>query len=358
VIPAPDAAWGELPVEITAEELGNLTVGLRGPVAVTGATGFVGSHFAETLVRGGIRPRLLVRDPRRVVGELTGFVDLVAGSLEDDDALGALVSGCGTLFHLAGVVRAGSAAEFDRGNRLGTERLVAALRRAAPAARLVHVSSLAAAGPSAEPAGKAPDEPAAPVSAYGRSKLGAETAARAASEWVIVRPPAIYGPRDTDVLQFFRLAARGLVPLPAGERWVTTAFVSDVVRALLAAGSGDVPGGRVLHVGDPRPMTMRSLIAGLAAAGGVSARVIAVPAVLLRGAGRIGDLLQRLGARRVALTSDKAGELLARHWTARTEGSLRRLGVAGSVPFAQGATATWAWYREHGWLPRAKMTGR
>jgi nucleoside-diphosphate-sugar epimerase len=196
-----------------------------------------------------------------------------------------------------------------------------------------------------------------PVSAYGRSKLASERAARGSGRWVIVRPPAIYGPRDTDVLQFFRLAARGIVPLPAGERWVTTAFVSDVVRALFAAGSGDLLGG-VLHVGDPGPLTMRALIGELAAAGGVRARVIAVPAALLRGAGLVGDLLQRLGARGVALTSDKAGELLARHWTARTEESMRRLGVAGSVPFAVGAAATWSWYRAHDWLPRAKIADR
>jgi nucleoside-diphosphate-sugar epimerase len=349
--------WRALPVEISADEIAGLTAGVRAPVALTGATGFVGSHLAEACVRTALRPRLLVRDPRRLLPELAGRADLVTGSLEDAGALDALVAGCGTVFHLAGVVRAGSAAEFDRGNRAGTERLVAALRRNAPDARLVHVSSLAAAGPSAEPSGVAPDDAPAPVSAYGRSKLAGERAAREWGRCVVVRPPAIYGPRDTDVLQFFRLAARGIVPLPAGERWVTTAFVSDVVRTLLAAGSGDVL-GRVLHVGDPGPLTMRALIAELAAAGGVRARVVEVPAGLLRVAGRVGDLLQRLGARGVALTSDKAGELLARHWTARTEESLRRLGVTGSVPFALGAAATWAWYRERGWLPRAKIAAR
>jgi nucleoside-diphosphate-sugar epimerase len=357
VRPAPDAPWRELPVEITADELGRLTAGLRPPVAVTGATGFVGSHLGVALVRSGVRPRLLVRDPRRLVPELAGQAELVVGSLEDDAALAALAAGCGTVFHLAGVVRAGNAAEFDRANRLGTERLVAAIRQRAPDAGLVHASSLAATGPSAEPAGRRPEEAPAPISAYGRSKLAGEQAAHGVGRWLVVRPPAIFGPRDIDVLQFFRLAARGVVPLPAGERWVTTAYVADVVRALLAAGSGD-RWLRVLHVGDPQPMTMRGLIAALAGAGGVRARTVEIPAVLVRVAGRGGNLLQRLGARRVALTSDKAGELLARHWTARTEESMRCIGVAGSVPFGVGATATWAWYREHGWLPRAKIADR
>jgi len=354
---ADEAPWQDLPTEISDEELRQLTAGMREPVAMTGATGFIGAHVVEVLDRAGIRPRVLVRDSRRLLPVLGDRVDQIAGSLEDAAALESLVGGCGTVFHLAGVVRAGSAAEFDRGNRVGTERLVAALRQGGPAARLVHVSSLAAAGPSADPAGTSPDDPPAPVSAYGRSKLAAETAVRTASEWVIVRPPAVFGPRDIDVLQFFRLAARGLVPLPAGERWVTTAFVVDVVRALLAAGSGEA-WGKVLHVGDPRPMTMRALIAAIAAAGGVRTRVVPVPAALVRGAGLVGDLFQRLGARGVALTSDKAEELLARHWTARTEDSTRRLGLAGSVPLGAAAGVTWSWYRERGWVPRAKIAAR
>ena len=354
---AASCSWQDLPVEIAPEELQRLTGGMQGPVAVTGATGFVGSHLAAALVRAGLRPRLLVRDPGRLDRGLTGHAELVKGSLEDDAALAALVTGCGTVFHLAGVVRAGSAAVFDRANRVGTERLVAACRSRAAAAGFVHVSSLASAGPSPEPGGRSPEDTPAPTSAYGRSKLASERAAREARKWVVVRPPAIFGPRDTDVLHFFRLASRGLVPLPAGDRWVTTAYVADVVRALLAAGSGGV-WGRVLHVGDPRAMTMRALIAALAEAGGVRARVVEVPAVLLRAAGRVGDLLQGIGARGVALTSDKARELLARHWTARTEESMRRLGVAGSAPFGSAATATWAWYRERGWLPRAKIGDR
>ena len=102
---------------------------------------------------------------------------------------------------------------------------------------------------------------------------------------------------------------------------------------------------------------MRRLISALAAAGGVRARAISVPPVLVFAAGRVGDVLQRLGFRSVAVTSDKARELLARHWSARTAESLRSLGLGGFVPFADGARATWAWYRQHRWLPHAKIRG-
>ena len=147
-------------------------------------------------------------------------MEWVQGSLEDTEALKRLVAGAGTVFHLAGVVRAGSEADFDRGNRGGTANLVAAVREAAPEARLVHVSSLAAVGPSPDPAGVGPEAEPSPISSYGRSKLAAESEVRALGEgfwWAIVRPPAIYGPRDTDIFEFFRMADRGLVAAPGGR---------------------------------------------------------------------------------------------------------------------------------------------
>jgi hypothetical protein len=103
---------------------------------------------------------------------------------------------------------------------------------------------------------------------------------------------------------------------------------------------------------------MDELLSRLAGAGGVRARIVPVPAWALRLAGRAGDLAHALGVRSVALTSDKARELLARHWSADTGPSLRALGIDGFVPFERGAAQTWAWYRDHGWLPRAKIGGQ
>ena len=346
-------SWKQLPVEIGDGELGRWLPGIRQPVAITGATGFVGSHLAEALVRGGVRPRVLARDPGRLLPELRERCEVVVGDVEDAASVARLAAGCGTLLHLAGRLRAATAADFDRTNRGGAENVVGAL--SASGARLVYVSSLAAAGPSADPAGKGPDDDPAPISAYGRSKLAGELAVRTyAGAWAIVRPPAIYGPRDIDVLQFFKLAARGLVPLPAGERWVSVAHVADVVRAILAAAAGAATSA-VAHLGEPAPHELRSMIRALAAAGGVRARTLSLPAAVVRIAGAAGDALQRLGFRDVALTGDKAEELLARHWSARTASSYELLRLNGFVPFPAGAAATWEWYRQRGWLPHAKI---
>jgi len=322
------------------------------PIAVTGGTGFLGSHLVETLCAAGIKPRVLARDPVSPRWIAPAPVSWVEGSLTEPDGLLRLVEGAGTVLHLAGVVRAGSAAEFDRGNRIGTANLVQAVGAVAPSARFVYVSSLAAAGPSDDPTGIGPEAEPAPISHYGRSKLAAEESVRTLGEdnaWSIVRPPAIYGPRDTDVFEFFRMVNRGLVALPAGERWLTVAWVGDVVRSILAAGATE-DSGAVYHLGGPAPMRLEELIRVLAEAGGLSARLLRVPAGLVAGAGLVGSILQRCGWRSLALTRDKTRELLARHWTARTEDSLVALGVSEGTVFADGCRETWAWYRDQGWL--------
>lgn len=345
---------GELSAELQESEMISLCRGVAAPVALTGATGFVGRHVLAALRGAAVPRRVLARGAGRITGAGEGE-EVVPGALEDETALRRLVHGAGTVVHVAGLVRAGRAADFEQVNAGGTACLLAAMAATAPSARLVYVSSLAAAGPSATPAGRHPKDPPAPISAYGRSKLRGEELVRGwPGDWVIVRPPAVYGPGDRDVLQFFKLAARGVVPLPAGERWVTVTFVTDVVRAVLAACQRG--GGKVFHLGEPQPYRLDELIFALARAGELPRpRVFPVPPLLLRAAGLGGNALWRLGARGVALTSDKARELLARHWTSSTTDSLLELGLTGFVPFAQGARVTWAWYRQQGWVARATI---
>jgi nucleoside-diphosphate-sugar epimerase len=320
-------------------------------VAVTGGTGFVGSHLVDTLVAAGVELRVLVRDPASPRWIADRSVEWVAGSLEEKASLGTLVAGAGTVFHSAGVVTADTADAFEDANRGGTRRLVSSVREQAPSARLVYVSSLAAVGPAADPFGVGPEADPAPVSDYGRSKRNGELEVEATGDdlwWVVVRPPAIYGPRDTDMYELFKMAANGLALVPSGERWITVVHVADVVRCLLAAACGEPH--RVYHIGDPTPYELEGVFHRMAAADGRRVRVVRVPPAMVGLLANVATPLRRLGLLRTALTRDKAREALQNYWTSRTVDSLEILAVGDQVPLDEGARSTWAWYRETGWL--------
>jgi nucleoside-diphosphate-sugar epimerase len=276
----------------------------------------------------------------------------VEGSLEAPESLDRLVAGAGTVLHLAGVVTADSADGFDRANRDGTARLMDAVRAGAPHARIVYVSSLAAAGPASGPAGIGPEADPSPVSDYGRSKLGGELAVASLGDgvrWCIVRPPAIYGPRDTDMYELFKMAGSGIAAIPAGERWLTVAYVADVVVDVLAAAATEVD-DRVFHLGEPEPLRLDDLIRRLGAADGRRVRILKVPPATVLVLARAAIPLRRLGLWRTALTRDKAREAMQRFWTSRTADSLARLGTGAPTDLESGAATTWAWYRHWGWL--------
>lgn len=335
---------------VTLDSVADSLQSLVAPVALTGGTGFVGSHLVDVLCAGGVEPRVLVRSRDRARWISRCPVRWVDGDLGDAEALRRLVEGAGTVIHLAGVLRGANAARFMEGNRDGTRRLVEAVSQHAPGAGLVQVSSQAAVGPADREVGATVDIEPNPISAYGRSKWAAEQSVRRFDgRWSVLRPPAVYGPRDTDVFEFFKMASRGLLAAPRGERWVTLAHVADVVRAVLA--TAVVGGaGATYHVGalNARPMT--TVLRAIAETGGLTARLVPIPTSICRGVGWAGSALRRLGMANIPLSRDKIEEILAQHWVLETRSSLRRLGLAEPISLEGGLGETWDWYRRIGWL--------
>ncbi|HEY6105649.1 MAG TPA: NAD-dependent epimerase/dehydratase family protein, partial [Anaeromyxobacteraceae bacterium] len=146
---------------------------------LTGATGFIGLTLAERLRARGDAVRALARASSRVE-ELSALgVDLVRGDVTDPRSLPAAVDGCEAVVHLAGLTKALGPEEYRRVNVLGARHLAAACSEARPGPVLVLVSSLAAAGPALAGRPRREEDPPAPVSDYGRSKLEGEQEVRA-----------------------------------------------------------------------------------------------------------------------------------------------------------------------------------
>lgn len=317
---------------------------LQSEVAVTGGTGFVGSHLIDTLHAAGIKPRILVRNPARARWISGETERVVPGSMEDTASLEHLVDGVGLVFHLAGALRAPSEAEFIKGNAGGTGRLIEAIQRKNPNARLVYCSSQAALGPSEDPEGLGTEAEPHPISSYGRSKAAAETLVRRSDlSWSIVRPPAIFGPRDRDVFEFFKMAERGFVLWPAGERLLSVACVDDVLRSLLAIACQWTP-GRIHHVVPYAPIRMEDLLRLIGQGSGRPCRYLGIPPGLLQVAGWGGSALRLLGLRNIPLSRDKVREILAKHWVLKSEAISPE--IPGGRSLAENIALSWDWYRQ------------
>lgn len=320
---------------------------------VTGATGFVGGHLIETLVRHGHEVTALVRSPERARGLAAQGVRLVEGDLAARAALATACAGQDVVFHVAGVVAARSDAEYLAANRDGTAALLEAATHAG-SRRFVLVSSLAAAGPSQRGQPLQGHEPPAPVTAYGRSKLAAEDVVRAGPlPWTIVRPPMVYGPRDREVFKAFQLADRtgGLAPVFGdGSQELSAVFAPDLAEALLAAAEPDATVGGTYVACHPETFTVADFSGAVARSVGRTPRLLRIPPPVGRGLLSLIGAAAGLAGQATVLNADKANEFFAPAWTGDPAPLARDARWQATTAIATGLPATARWYRDAGWL--------
>jgi dihydroflavonol-4-reductase len=324
---------------------------------VTGANGFVGAHLVRELLGAGWEVCAMMRsssDRSRLEGLAP---EVVHADLLDPDSLASAVAGVDVVFHVAGAIAALDPSGFDRVNRVGTANLVravgAAIASGAPR-HLVHVSSLAAAGPSGSDAPVRDGAPPRPVSAYGRSKLAAEEALeplRGRVAVTIVRPPSVYGSGDTATLDLFRAVQRRIVLAQTGpERRMSFVHARDLARGLRLAGEKPPPEWRIVYLTGPEDASLTAFQREVARAMRVRALAVPVPDALLRAAGHASDVAQRWSGRPRPFGSDKVAEGLARGWLVTNDLARRELGYEPETGLGEGIAEALDWYRARGWL--------
>lgn len=326
-------------------------------VFLTGGSGFVGSHVAEQLSRSGRQVRALVRKTSDV-SFLSGLanVELVEGSVDDLDSVLRAAEGVTAIVHSAGLVKARGEDEFHRVNAGGTRHMLEAAKNAkASLKRFVYVSSIAVAGPSDAAGNPVPvDGTPRPVTHYGRSKLAAERAVLAAKHQIpvtILRPPAIYGPRDREILAFFKtLNARILPYMGSAEARLSMIFGADAGAACIAAIDAELPSGSTFNIDDGDVHTYDGLVKAAEIALGKRAWVrFPLPRPVIRTAAVLSEAYGKMRNRAVMLTRDKCNELFEQ-WVCDSSGTRDALGWEPKVKFAEGARLTVEWYRQAGWL--------
>lgn len=324
----------------------------RATVLVTGGTGFIGGHLVERLVSLGSRVRCLVRRSSSLQNLPVKAVELTYGDLTAGEGLREALQDINLVFHLAGVTKANSAADYYSGNAAATQTLMRACVEVSGAGlRLIHVSSLSAVGPSADGIPLSESATPHPLSHYGKSKLQAEQAVRSSplsAHSVIIRPPVVYGPRDTDVYQMFRAINKGwFFRIGAEESFISMVYVGDLVEALLRAAENGRAAGKTYFAAHPDPVSWSEFAATAAALLGRKIRVIVTPGWA---AYAVGFLAERSWGRPTILSREKVTEARQRYWTCDVSRARQDLDFCAKTSLREGMAETLTWYKQAGWL--------
>jgi len=323
-------------------------------ILVTGATGFIGSHVVEALLRCGESVRCLVRSPDRP-GWLEGLdIETVVGDCTQPRTLTGALQGVDRVIHIAGATFSPSRSAFFRANAEGTRNLVDACLAAGGIDSFVLISSQAAAGPGSRRHPVRETDPPRPLTAYGESKLAAERYCQSVADRLpvrILRPAAVYGPRDRAFLPVFRLAKRGiLLELGFGKRELSLCFVEDLARAIVGVTDSQLDSGSVYFMADSEPYAWDSVQKRLCAHWGVTGHHIIIPGIVLKTAGVVGQAYAMLTGGTIAINRARAAELLEKHWVCDSTAARRDLEFPPGSNLENGLCNTVRWYEQNNWL--------
>jgi len=302
-------------------------------IALTGATGFVGSRMLDLAVRQGHVIRALPR-PRQ---DDRPNVRCIRGALADQHSLNGLCFGAVVVLHIAGVVNAPDRDGFSHGNVAGTLAVVEAAKQAG-AQRFIHVSSLAATQPA--------------LSIYGETKAKAEKIVAASGlDWTIIRPPAIYGPGDGEMLELFKMAKWGFITLPPNaDGHLSVIHVDDLCAALLAL----IPAhedltAEIFEVDDGQDggWSQASFAKAIGWATGRRIKPIGIPKPFLLVGARV-DRLFRKG--KAKLTQDRVNYFCHDDWTIDPSKRPPSQLWQPKIETRKGLKDTAKWYQQNDWL--------
>jgi len=299
-------------------------------LAITGATGFVGSATLDAALDQGFAARALTRRDQPAREGVTW----IKGTLAAGEALEDLVQGADAVIHIAGLTNTPDPSEFEVANVTGTANVIAAMK-ASGAKRLVFVSSLSAREPA--------------LSQYGASKARAEELVSASSlDWTIVRPPAVYGPRDVDMFELFRSAKLGVVPLPPSGG-TSLIHVSDLAELLLALACQK----RLKTTYEPddgRQGGWSHKEMAQAIGGAVGRRSVFAPNLPAGVLGLAAGIDRLVRGDRAKLTADRVGYMCHPNWIARFDRAVPKDIWEPRIDSDEGLKATANWYKSEGWL--------
>lgn len=299
--------------------------------------------------------RCLVRYSRPNLGWISELpIEIVRGSYYSIDSLKPALRDVDYVLHIAGVTKAKTPREYHDGNVLATKNLLEAASGYPRLKKFTFVSSLSAAGPSLDGTPLREDSPSTPITAYGVSKLEAETVCQLYAKNIpitILRPPPVYGPRDGDILQIFRWINKGVEPVfGTHHKRLSLIYGPDLARAIVDATLNDRTTGETYFVSDPKIHTLSETLETAARILGRRTIRVRLPSYLLYAGAGISEFLMSFASSPATLNVEKARDLLQPYWVCDPGKFTEHTGFQTQVTLDEGLRTTIRWYKESGWL--------
>ncbi len=326
-----------------------------GTALVTGANGFVGSHICEALIASGYEVKALVRKTSDLTNIKNLNVKLAYGDLNQPETLPDALQGVDFVINNAGLTKTLDNSQFIQVNAIGTRNILQAIQNHAPnIKRFVLISSTAASGPSSSMTPITEDHDPGPLTFYGKSKLQGEKEALSFNSIIpitILRPSAIYGPRDKEMLSFFKAVKGKLKPtFGYGDSYINFTYVKDLAGAVVKSLSVNTPSGEIFFVTEKKAYSYSQAGDIVAEIFGVKAYDLHIPLWLISSGGKISEIISKIKNEASILTYDKAKEFRAKYWLVDSSKLEKQLGFVCPTDFKSGSIETIEWYRKLGML--------
>lgn len=322
---------------------------------LTGASGFVGSHILESLRARNIATAVLLRptSDQRFIGAHLAGVEVRSGSIADAKSLAQALDEVSHVVHCAGCTKARRRSEFYEVNQLGTQNVVQAVNgHRGEVQRLLHVSSLAVNGPATAARPAREGDPPRPVSDYGKSKLAAEGEVlnNCQVPFTIIRPPAVYGPRDYGFLSMFKAVKAHILPRTSKRQGLSLVYVKNLAEAIVKCLQSPEAAGKTYYAASREVVTGRMVAETIAAQMKTWTLPCPLPTMLLWPVCLLEQLRSQFNGKPRLLNLQKFAELRAPGWVCDPSRLINEVGFECSTGLNDGIAETLRWYVKESWI--------